>query len=41
MVAGELITCHVPKDLTSPTPMVGYVVSFVAFYVQGFDVPLH
>jgi hypothetical protein len=32
MTAAELATCHVPEDPTSPTPVEGYVVTFVAFY---------
>jgi hypothetical protein len=41
MIVAELVTCHVPKDPTSPPPTEGYMVSFVAFYEQGFDVLLH
>jgi hypothetical protein len=37
----ELVTCHVPEDLISPTPVEGYVVSFVAFYEWRFIVPSH
>jgi hypothetical protein len=39
MTAAELATCRVPEDLTSPAPAEGYVVTFVAFYERGFEVP--
>jgi hypothetical protein len=41
MTATELATCHVPEDPASPTPVEGYVVTFVAFYERGIDVPSH
>jgi hypothetical protein len=39
MTVAELATCRVPEDLTSPVPVEGYVVTFVAFYERGFEVP--
>jgi hypothetical protein len=41
MTAEELVACRVPEDPVSPAPAEGYVVSFVAFYEQGFGRPLH
>jgi hypothetical protein len=41
MAAVELEACHVPEDPTFPAPVEGYMVSFVAFYVRGFSMPLH
>jgi hypothetical protein len=41
MTAAEIMTCHMLEDTASPVPMEGYVVSFVAFYQQGFGVPSH
>jgi hypothetical protein len=41
MSAAELEACQVPEDPTFPIPAVGYVVSFAAFYEQGFGVPPH
>jgi hypothetical protein len=41
MTATELTTCHVPEDPTSPVPIEGYVVAFVAFYMWGFGAPSH
>jgi hypothetical protein len=41
MTAVEFATCRVPDDAASPTLVEGYVVAFVAFYEQGFGVPLH
>jgi hypothetical protein len=37
----ELMTYCVPKGTMSPVPTEGYVVSSVAFYKRGFDVPSH
>jgi hypothetical protein len=41
VMAAELAACHVSEDLVLPVPTEGYVVSFVAFYEQGFDMPPH
>jgi hypothetical protein len=41
MMAVELATCCVPKDLVSPMPVGRYVVSCVAFYERGFGEPSH
>jgi hypothetical protein len=41
MLAVELEACRVPEDPMFPAPTEGYVVSFAAFYEQGFGVPLH
>jgi hypothetical protein len=41
MAAAELMAYHVPEDPAFPTPAEGYVVSFVAFYEQGFGTPSH
>jgi hypothetical protein len=41
MMVVELATCRVPEHLTSPAPMEGHVVAFMAFYERGFGVPLH
>jgi hypothetical protein len=38
MTASELVTCRVPEDPMFPHPTDGYVVTFVAFYEQGFSV---
>jgi hypothetical protein len=40
MTAMELATHRVPEDPVSPTPAEGYMVTFVAFYEQGFGVTL-
>jgi hypothetical protein len=37
----EFGACRVPKDPVFPTPVEGYVVSFVAFYERGFGMPPH
>jgi hypothetical protein len=39
MTAVELMTCHVPENPISLVSVEGYMVSFVAFYKQGFSVP--
>jgi hypothetical protein len=41
MMAAELVTYRVPEDPVSPTLEERYVVSFMAFYKRGFDVPSH
>jgi hypothetical protein len=41
MSAVELETYQVLMDPVLPAPAEGYVVSFMAFYEQRFDVPLH
>jgi hypothetical protein len=41
MMVTELTTCYVPEDLVFPTLMEGYLVTFVAFYEQGFGTPSH
>jgi hypothetical protein len=41
MLAVELEACQVPEDPMFPAPTEGYVMSFAAFYEQGFGVPLH
>jgi hypothetical protein len=41
MTMTELATCYVPKDLTSPAPTRGYVLSCVMFYERGFGVLPH
>jgi hypothetical protein len=41
MIAAELATCRVPKDLTSHVPVGGYVMECTVFYEQGFGVPSH
>jgi hypothetical protein len=41
MMAAELGACYVSEDLAFPAPMEGYVVSFMAFYKQGFGMPVH
>jgi hypothetical protein len=41
MTAMRLVTCHVPEDPVSPTPVEGYVVSFMVFYELGFSVMSH
>jgi hypothetical protein len=41
MAAVKLEAYCVPEDPAFPAPMEGYVVSFVAFYERGFDMPLH
>jgi hypothetical protein len=41
MTAAELVTCRVPEDLAFLAPAEGYMVSFMAFYEQGFDKPSH
>jgi hypothetical protein len=41
MTAAELVTCRVPEDLAFLAPAEGYIVSFMAFYEQGFDKPSH
>jgi hypothetical protein len=41
MMVVELMTWHVLEDPKSPAPVEGYMVSFVVFYEQGFDVSLH
>jgi hypothetical protein len=37
----ELEACWVPEDPALPAPAEGYVVSFMAFYEQGFGMPQH
>jgi hypothetical protein len=39
MTVLELATYRVPEDPAFPTPVEGYVLSFVAFYEQRFDAP--
>jgi hypothetical protein len=41
MMVVELEACQHPTDPRFPAPTVGYVVSFMAFYERGFDMPLH
>jgi hypothetical protein len=41
MIVVELATYRVPKDLTSPAPVGGYVVACAAFYERGCRVPSH
>jgi hypothetical protein len=41
MVAAELEACRLPVDLVFPAPAERYVMSFVAFYERGFDMPPH
>jgi hypothetical protein len=41
MAAVELEACRVLEDPAFPAPVDGYVVSFGAFYEQGFSMPLH
>jgi hypothetical protein len=41
MAAVELATCCVLEVPTSPTPTMGYVVTFVVFSERGFGVPSH
>jgi hypothetical protein len=41
MMVAELGTCRMPEDPISPTPVEGYVVSFVAIYERGFCVSSH
>jgi hypothetical protein len=40
MTAAELMTPHVPEDVSSPVPTGQYIVAYVAFYEQGFGMPL-
>jgi hypothetical protein len=40
MTAAELMTRHVPEDVSSPVPTGQYIVAYVAFYEQGFGMPL-
>jgi hypothetical protein len=40
-MAVKLATCHRPEDPASPTPVEGYVVSFLAFYKSRFSVSSH
>jgi hypothetical protein len=39
MTSVELVACRVPEDPALPTPVGGYVVSFVVFYEWGFGTP--
>jgi hypothetical protein len=39
MAVVELEACQVLNDATFPTPAEGYMVSFTAFYKQGFVLP--
>jgi hypothetical protein len=39
MIAAKLATYHVPKDSSSPVPVVGYVMACTTFYERGFGVP--
>jgi hypothetical protein len=39
MMAAELTAYRVPEDPMLPALAEGYVVSFMAFYEQGFDTP--
>jgi hypothetical protein len=41
MMVAELAVCRVPKDPTFPAVVEGYLVSFMAFYEQGFGMPSH
>jgi hypothetical protein len=41
MMVAELAVCRVPKDPTFPAAVEGYLVSFMAFYEQGFGMPSH
>jgi hypothetical protein len=41
MVAAELEACRVLEDPAFPTPVEGYVVSFVVFDERGFIIPPH
>jgi hypothetical protein len=41
MAAAELEACQVLKDPALPASTKGNVVSFMAFYERGFDVPPH
>jgi hypothetical protein len=41
MMEVELMACCVLEDPTFPTPVEGYVVSFVAFYEWAFGTPSH
>jgi hypothetical protein len=41
MMEVELVTCCMPENPVSPMSTEGYVVSFVAFYEQGFGVSSH
>jgi hypothetical protein len=41
MIAMELVTCLVPKDLASPASVRGYVMACLTFYERGFGVPSH
>jgi hypothetical protein len=41
MTAAELVAYRVAEDPTLPTPVGGYVVSFMAFYEREFGKPLH
>jgi hypothetical protein len=41
MVAAELEACRVPEDPAFPTPVEGYVVSFVVFDERGIIIPPH
>jgi hypothetical protein len=41
MTAMELVACRVPEDPVFPSPVYGYVVTFLAFYERGFGVPSH
>jgi hypothetical protein len=41
MTVAELVACRVPEDPALPVPLRAYVVSFVAFYEQGFGMPPH
>jgi hypothetical protein len=41
MTVTEFVACRVPEDLAFPMPTEGYMVTIVAFYEQGFGVPLH
>jgi hypothetical protein len=41
MAVAELEACHVPEAPAFPALVNGYVVSFVAFYEQGFGTPPH
>jgi hypothetical protein len=39
MMVMELVACRLLEDPAFPAPMKGYVVTFVAFYEQGFGMP--
>jgi hypothetical protein len=41
MMAVELMTCRVPEDPASLTPVEGNIVAFTMFYERGFGVPSH